>query len=357
MQVTHDPHNNPCVFPLMPDPTDLTYGSDSSGLICGFVFSAQAAPRPVDSVAALLWMNSARASDQRDQDFIWLHFNLSNVQSEKWLRAHFALPEQFYDSLREGTGSTRIEQVDDCLTAIVNDVVFDFSYDASQIATMWMCINHDFAISMRLRPLRSVDRLRQSARKGERLASPVSLLAHLLRDQADVLEQIAHTAAIRVDEIEDNLLAGRVDTKRSALGSLRRLLVRLRRLLAPEPGALFRLLNRPPEWVDDEDAAVLRAATEEFSGVLSDLTALQERTKLLQEEIVAHTTEQTNRSVFLLTMATVLALPLNIIAGLFGMNVGGIPFNQDPEGFWIITSIVITFAGIAGWIAFFKQRS
>jgi zinc transporter len=268
-----------------------------------------------------------------------------------------ALPEHFYESLREGSGSTRIEREDDFLTAVVNDVIYDFSYDASQIATMWMCVGHRFVVSVRLHPLRSVDRLRLSARKGENLASPISLLAHLLRDQADVLQQISHTAAARVDLIEDNLLAGRVDTKRSALGSLRRVFVRLRRLLAPEPGSLFRLLNRPPEWVDEEDAALLRAATEEFSGVLSDLAALQERTKLLQEEIVAHTTEQTNRSVFLLTMVTVLALPLNIIAGLFGMNVGGIPFNQDPEGFWIITTIVVTFAAVAGWYAFFKQRS
>ena len=28
----------------------------------------------------------------------------------------------------------------------------------------------------------------------------------------------------------------------------------------------------------------------------------------------------------MLTMVTVLALPINLIAGLFGMNVGGIPF-------------------------------
>jgi zinc transporter len=90
--------------------------------------------------------------------------------------------------------------------------------------------------------------------------------------------------------------------------------------------------------------------------VLSDLAALQERTKLLQEEIVAHTTEQTNRSVFLLTIATVVALPINIIAGLLGMNVGGIPLAQEPNGFWIILSVVAIFTGFAGWFAFFKQR-
>jgi Mg2+ and Co2+ transporter CorA len=37
--------------------------------------------------------------------------------------------------------------------------------------------------------------------------------------------------------------------------------------------------------------------------------------------------EQNNRSLFVLTTVTVLALPINIIAGLLGMNVGGIPLQ------------------------------
>ena len=91
---------------------------------------------------------------------------------------------------------------------------------------------------------------------------------------------------------------------------------------------MFRLLNRPPSWPNNEDVQELRAATEVFSAVLNDLAALQKLTKLLQEETATHTTEQTNRSVFLLTVVTVLALPINIVAGLLGMNIGRIPLGQ-----------------------------
>ncbi|SFH67552.1 CorA-like Mg2+ transporter protein [Collimonas sp. OK307] len=53
----------------------------------------------------------------------------------------------------------------------------------------------------------------------------------------------------------------------------------------------------------------------------------------------------------MLTIVTVLALPINIIASLLGMNVGGIPLGQDPQGFWIIA----TFTAVAGWLAFRKR--
>lgn len=67
----------------------------------------------------------------------------------------------------------------------------------------------------------------------------------------------------------------------------------------------------------------LRQFTEEFTVVLNDLASLTERIRLLQEELGAKLMEQNNRTLYTLTVITVLALPINIVAGFFGMNVGG----------------------------------
>ena len=64
--------------------------------------------------------------------------------------------------------------------------------------------------------------------------------------------------------------------------------------------------------------------------------ALVERVRLLQEELVALVNEQTGRTLFVLTVVTVLALPLTIVPGFFGMNVGGLPFRDHPHGFWMV---------------------
>ena len=333
----------------------VAYGSDSSGLICGYVFKPDTQAQVIDSVAATEWLKVRQ--DSVDPEFIWLHFSLSNASTEKWMGENLALPDHFFETLHEGTGSTRVDQEDDSLIAVINDVMFDFSFDASQIATVWMCVQHNCVISARMKPLRSVDRLRLAVKAGHEFASPVSLLVHLLRDQADVLQKIERDSAAKVDQIEDSLLSGRLKTTRGTLGALRRLFVRLRRLLAPEPASLFRLLNRPPPWFMQDDARELREATEESSAVLNDLAALQERTKLLQEELTVHTTEETNRSVFVLTIVTVLALPINIVAGLLGMNVGGIPLAEEPHGFWVVVAIIAVFTCFAGWFAFKKQRN
>ena len=327
-----------------------SYGSDQSGLICGYLFEHHQAGRLLHTKEVLPWLTDP--ASRPPASFLWLHFNLSNATTEKWLREHTQSSDEFYESLHQGSRSTRIEHADNNLIAVINDVLHDFSFDASDIATLWVNVSSDIMISARRKSLKSVDHLRNAVNAGESFHSPMELLTHLLRDQADVLMSIVRNATSKVDDVEDHLLADRLSRKRANLGELRRVLVRLQRLLAPEPAALFRLLQKPPAWMAETDVHELRQSTEEFSVVLSDMASLQERIKLLQEEIAATVGEQNNRSLFVLTIVTVLALPINIMTGLFGMNVGGIPFAQNETGFWIVIILVATITGIAGWLAF-----
>jgi zinc transporter len=332
----------------------VTYGSDPTGLIWGYVFKQDQKTAMIGSEQAIDWLRAPPPAGSNE--FIWLHFNLSNTASEKWITEHAGVVDEFYEALHEGSRSTRIELAENTLIAVINDVLHDFSFEPSDTSTVWISVSQHVVISARRTPLKSIDRLRRAVDGGATIRSSVELLIHLLRDQADVLVSIVRDAVAKVDDIEDHLLAGRLNHRRAKLGALRRVLVRLQRLLAPEPAALFRLLQRPPHWVAETDSQELRQSTEEFSVVLSDMVSLQERIKLLQEEIAASVNEGNNRSLFVLTIVTVLALPINIIAGLLGMNVGGIPLAGHPGGFWIVVGVIVTLTVIFGWIAMRTQR-
>jgi len=329
-----------------------TYGADTHGLICGFVFGPDGVAQALDAQQALHWL----ANPTTQTGFVWLHFTLAQVSAEKWLRQNLALSDVFYESLREPSRSTRVELDGGTLVAVINDVHYDFAFEPSDISTLWLSVSQHLIVTARIQPLRSVDRLRDAVRRGVAIASPVALLVHLMHDQGDVLAHIVRETTTRIDTIEDNLLAGRLETKRADLGVSRRLLVRLQRLLAPEPAALFRLLKKPPSWISEADIEDLHQSSEEFNVTLSDMASLQERIKLLQEEIAGRVAEANNRSLFVLTVVTVMALPINIIAGLLGMNVGGIPLAEHPDGFWIVVAVIVTITAIAAWIVFRKDR-
>ncbi|MDO5640069.1 MAG: transporter [Neisseria sp.] len=318
-------------------------GSADEALICGYVF-ADGVAEPLSALQQALDVLQAGGSG-----FVWLHLGLGNAQINDWLQSHLSLPETFYDNLQEHGDATRIEREEEALIATINDVLFDFDYDADDLATLRMVLLQNLVVTARRKPLRCTDRLRTDIRNGYIPETPIQLLAHLLDDQAEELSDIVQSLVRQTNSIEDRILANRIGRSRAALGNMRRLLVRLRRMLAPEPNALFRLLSSPPDWVSRDDVQELREATEEFASVVQDITSLNERIKMLQEEITAIINEENNRSLYVLTIVTVLALPFNIVAGLFGMNVGGIPLADAGDGFGLIVLALLGFVAVAWW--------
>ncbi|WP_245435189.1 CorA family divalent cation transporter [Mesorhizobium sp. WSM3879] len=73
---------------------------------------------------------------------------------------------------------------------------------------------------------------------------------------------------------------------------------------------------------------------------------LQARTRLLQDELMAKLTERSNQLLYILSVMTAVLLPMTIISGLFGMNVGGLPLVDTALGFWVVTAIAVVVAGI-----------
>ncbi|MDD5295233.1 MAG: CorA family divalent cation transporter, partial [Patescibacteria group bacterium] len=56
-----------------------------------------------------------------------------------------------------------------------------------------------------------------------------------------------------------------------------------------------------------------------------------------------------------LTIFSVIVFPLTLLAAIFGMNtMGGMPFAETKNGFWIIIAIMLT--GSLGMLAFFEKK-
>jgi Mg2+ and Co2+ transporter CorA len=56
----------------------------------------------------------------------------------------------------------------------------------------------------------------------------------------------------------------------------------------------------------------------------------------------------------ILTIVSAITLPFSLIAGLLGMNVGGLPATQDPQGFIIVKVLMSTIGAVE--LGYFKRR-
>ena len=85
----------------------------------------------------------------------------------------------------------------------------------------------------------------------------------------------------------------------------------------------------------------LREVTDKLLRFIEYLDSIRDRSTILHEDLSALAAERIARTSNRLTGLAALLLPPSVIAGLFGMNVGGIPANSDPWGFAYVLLLVV----------------
>jgi len=159
------------------------------------------------------------------------------------------------------------------------------------------------------------------------------LLETIVESVALAVEDHADALAEELDNVEEQLLVEGLGNQQQALARARRLAVRLHRLLATQRSLIHRF-ERDSVQPDD---APLQVETSKLAQRLDwldqEMIGLRDRAHLLQEEVSLRMADQTNRNLQVLAIVTTVFLPATLITGIFGMNVGGLPFVSSHTGF------------------------
>lgn len=307
---------------------------DRNGLICGFRL------HPTQKAQALA-LYAANDRSEIPLDPHWLHFNLADTRATHWLNSCTLIPEDARELLLDSDAHIRSENFDNSLALIIGDLFHHFKDDPEDLGVLRLYLDNDRLITGRGHPLKSVDRLRHELFEGMVISNSVDLFARLIYDIGDSMHMVIKNLNDHVDDAEDQILAGHLHNQGSELGRIRRLLARLRRHLSANRQAMQHALPHIARW-SQHDISELRQAVEHMESTIQDLELVQERTRLLQEEIAGRMGEATNRNLYVLSMVTVILLPINLITGIFGMNTGGLPWGEDdPSGFWWVIFFMI----------------
>lgn len=323
----------------------------TTDLICGYFITPE-------GTATGVTFAEVAAAQARTDGILWLHFNLASARARNWITHQSGLDEFAVEILLDSKDErTRLEQIDDGIVAVLSDMHYDFKFEPSDIGTLRLYVDGRRIISCRRHPLKAVDRLRRTLNDGAGYASTAELLAELIELLSDTLSEVVANVENDVDAIEDTILAERYQKARQKLGQIRQLIVRLRRHVSPQRQALARLATLRLPWINDDDISRLSHAADKFAGVLYDVEALQDRSKVLQDELLARVADQQNHSLHVLAVVTVVFAPMTLISGIFGMNVSGVPGvpgGGEEHAFWWVM-LLIVLSGIA-MIFFLRPR-
>lgn len=181
--------------------------------------------------------------------------------------------------------------------------------------------------------------------------SPADLVARLGLRAADRLEPLVEMLGDRLDSIEEALIVQESAKLTTRLAELRRNLIGFRRLIWPQRDVLNTLEIEDLSFFSARDRLRLREASARSARIGDELQALSERAVLVHEQIIDSRAEQMNRTMLVLAAVTVVFMPLTLITGALGMNVEGIPFNDNSHAFWIVCAgLFVMSLGIVWWM-------
>ncbi|CUR47300.1 zinc transporter ZntB [Alloalcanivorax xenomutans] len=285
-----------------------------------------------------------------DHSTRWIHLDYTCPESRDWLEARADIPMVVSEALLTPETRPRVSDVGGGLLVYLRGVNLSPDARPEDMIAVRLWIRDGLVISTQKRTLKSLTELVDALHAGEGPATPSELLAGLVDGlvwrMEEVIEQIEDQVADFSERLEGG--AGNRDQTRW-IGALRRRAITLRRYMAPERDALAKLHG--DSRIRSGDAEIIREATDRLQRLLEDLDAAREHATLLQEEVFSAQNETINDRMYLLAIISATFLPLGFLTGLFGINVGGLPWLEDPNGFWWFTGmLVITGTGILLWM-------
>ena len=322
------------------------------GLVWAFRFSPDGSARLLDFP-----VDPDIVADVADTgDWLWLHLAQTDARCTAFIDK-LPLPLRARQTLLSHDDHISLHLEDDTAFGVLADWQhaledeFQKPTDAQaipgarEIGRLHFALTDKLVVSTRLRALHSVHHVRCRLDEGLALDSAPQVLESIIGQFAASVARLTHELADALDGIEDRILSERSGDERRDLGRLRRRAVRMHRPLK----ALRRVISQFEQRHQHRTHGFMAVAArllQRFDEIDNDVVVIQDRAKLLHDEVSAKLTDQTNRQLYVLSILTALFLPPTLVVGIFGMNTKGLPLTENASGFTIAMIICVASSAI-----------
>jgi zinc transporter len=315
-------------FPML-DQVDHCAIGDCPGLIFAYRFR--------DGRAELLESCDIAAALHEPGGWIWIHLALTDEASRTWIERAAPIPPRARAILLSDDDHLLLEPVEDGVAGVFADLLREFEGENRGLGRLRFALTNELVVSGRRDALGAIARTREAIAGGKNFPDAIALLEAIVGHFADAVAIVVEELSETLDQIEEHVIDNAMRDEQRRLGPARRTAVRLHRQLS-SLRVLFRRWAGPgPSHLPSRLGEAAGRLVQRLDGLDHEIAAIQERARLLQDEIGAKIAAETNRHLYALSLVTVFLLPPTLVAGVFGMNVTDLPFTKDAGGFpWAI---------------------
>jgi magnesium transporter len=300
-----------------------------------------------------------RLAELHGNGLTWIHLDGPELEEAQALAHRFEWHALDIEDVLSRRQRPKVDDYPEYLFAVLHFPVYDKAIQRLNAAELDLFLGPDYLVTLPSVELLPVTRLFQRCSEDADLRAQLfskgsgRLLYEVLDDLFDycfpILDKIAH----KLDSIEDDMFAGHAEDVVRDISNAKQEIISYRKIIKPERSTL-RLLERHVERFLPEELELyfddLVDASERIWDLLDNYKEVVDGLEDTNESVISH---RLNNVLRILTVVSVIFLPLTLLSGIFGMNVR-FPGFGSVWGFWVVAGAMLVCA--LGMIFFFRRK-
>jgi magnesium transporter len=311
------------------------------------------------SAGAVEERTEPRISELTADGLTWVHAERPGALEVSLLAERFGFHELDIEDVLSKRQRPKIDEYPEYIFVVLHFPFYDKTVRRLNAAELDVFLGPDFVITLPNVELLPVTYLFRRCEDDEELRADLFskgsgyLLYHILDDLFDYCFPILDKIGAKLDSIEPAIFEERSEDVVRDISNAKQELIAYRKIIKPERATL-RLLERSTQRFLPEELEVyfddIVDASERIWDLLDNYKEVIESLESTNESFIFHKQQYRLQ---LLTVVTVILLPLTLLASIFGMNVE-VPGEGDMAAFWVVLVIMLGLG--AGLLALFRWR-
>lgn len=274
----------------------------------------------------------------------WIHLDYKNPQAQEWLQNKAGLSRIVIDGLTDEDTHPYSLKTKKGLFVVLRGVNLTKKAEIEDMIALRFYLEANRLITVSHRPAYSVQVVLNQLRAHKGPQDVQETFLRLIEAMTDRIYTVVEDIADEVDEIEEKVIdvSVRNDTSlRTELSDVRHRIVGLRRYLAPQKDVCHALSSVTGAFMPKDAQSRWQEIADALVQAVEELDFARDHSNVSQEELDAKVNLSISRTMYLLSVVTVIFMPLTLISGMLGANVQGIPVSTHPFSFWFYCLLVL----------------
>jgi magnesium transporter len=296
-----------------------------------------------------------RQAREGGDGWLWVDVDLTYPTQHAVLEKIFHFHPLAIEDTLNPQSRVKYEEHDDYLFVVARGVRFcddtDDPYDLETL-NLYFFLGATWVVTVHTTGAAAVDKVLARAEQGvDVLARGPARLMHAVLDEAvDEFFPILDRIDEFLDGLEERVFVQFDQSALRDIFAVKRMVLQLRRHLAPQREVLNQLTNRPSELLPSSAQLYFRDVYDHVLRINDSIDAYRELLGSTMDSYLSQVSNRFSQSSKALAVVATVTLPFVIVSGMWGMNFDRVPLAHHPYGFWmlLVAQLLIATAILGG---------